>query len=110
MNATVRCPRCQDSGLVVTEHADPENGPQFSRYTEAPCSCVLGMEVERELAKLAGEYGRIVDYDPPARDDDEDGKPFCQLTGEDGNAFAVIGRVSKALTDAGLSERAAEFR
>ena len=126
MNATVRCPRCRDSGLVVTAVPDPENGPAFDRYHEAPCSCVLGMEVERELEKLAGESGRIVDDDPPALDDDADrdnpfrafeddddapdGKPACQLTGEDGNAFAVIGRVSAALTDTGLGDQAAEFR
>lgn len=33
-----------------------------------------------------------------------------QLTGEDGNAFAIIGRVSKALKRAGESEGAADFQ
>ena len=36
-------------------------------------------------------------------------KPECQLTGEDGNAFAVIGRVSRALKQAGQPERAKEW-
>lgn len=33
-----------------------------------------------------------------------------QLTGEDGNAFAIIGAVSKALKRAGHGEAAAEFQ
>lgn len=33
-----------------------------------------------------------------------------QLTGGDGNAFAIIGTVSKALKRAGLADVAAEFR
>jgi hypothetical protein len=32
------------------------------------------------------------------------------LVGEDGNAFAIIGRVSKALKSAGYPDAAAEFR
>lgn len=32
-----------------------------------------------------------------------------QLTGEDGNAFAIIGAVSKALKRAGHADAAAEF-
>lgn len=37
-------------------------------------------------------------------------KPTCQLSGEDGNVFSVIGRVSKALKRAGQPDRATEFR
>jgi hypothetical protein len=37
-------------------------------------------------------------------------KPPCKLVGEDGNAFAIIGRVSKALKKAGMEEKAKEFR
>jgi hypothetical protein len=36
-------------------------------------------------------------------------KPVCQLSGEDGNVFNIIGRVSKALKQAGLREQANEF-
>ena len=36
-------------------------------------------------------------------------KPAVQLTGEDGNVFAIIGRVSKALRRAGLPQVAEEF-
>ena len=36
-------------------------------------------------------------------------KPECQLTGEDGNAFAIIGRVSRCLKQDGQPERAAEW-
>lgn len=37
-------------------------------------------------------------------------KPTVQLSGEDGNVFNVIGRVSKALKRAGQSEKAEEFQ
>ena len=33
MQPTPRCPQCQDTGLSVTEHADPENGPHHSRLS-----------------------------------------------------------------------------
>ncbi len=33
-----------------------------------------------------------------------------KLVGEDGNAFAIIGRVSRALESAGLRAEAAEFQ
>ena len=36
-------------------------------------------------------------------------KPICKLVGTDGNAFSIIGRVSRALKDAGLRDRAKEF-
>lgn len=36
-------------------------------------------------------------------------KPTVQLTGEDGNVFAIIGRVSKALKRAGFPDMAQEF-
>lgn len=36
-------------------------------------------------------------------------KPQCQLTGEDGNVFAIIGRVRRCLEREGQPERAKEF-
>ena len=36
-------------------------------------------------------------------------KPKCKLVGTDGNVFALAGRVSKALKDAGQFHRAKEF-
>lgn len=36
-------------------------------------------------------------------------KPMCKLTGTDGNAFAIIGKVSRTLKRAGMVERATEF-
>lgn len=36
-------------------------------------------------------------------------KPTVQLSGEDGNVFLIIGRVSKALKRAGMAQEAAEF-
>ena len=37
------------------------------------------------------------------------GKPYVQLSGEDGNVFSIIGRCSKALKRAGQEEKAKEF-
>jgi hypothetical protein len=36
-------------------------------------------------------------------------KPRCKLIGEDGNVFNVIGRVRRALLDAGHGDEAREF-
>ena len=36
-------------------------------------------------------------------------KPNCQLSGEDGNVFSIIGRVAKTLKRAGLREQMKEF-
>jgi hypothetical protein len=35
--------------------------------------------------------------------------PKCQLLGEDGNVFAIIGKVKKTLNQAGLKEQGKEF-
>jgi len=40
---------------------------------------------------------------------DDANKPTVQLTGADGNAFAVLGRVRKALVEAGMKEEADQF-
>lgn len=37
-------------------------------------------------------------------------KPTCQLTGKDGNAFTVIGNVSKTLKEHDMQEQSIEFR
>lgn len=37
-------------------------------------------------------------------------RPKCELVGTDGNVFAIIGTVSRALKRAGMDERAAEWR
>lgn len=36
-------------------------------------------------------------------------KPVCKLIGTDGNAFAIIGKVSATLKKAGLADQAKEF-
>ena len=36
-------------------------------------------------------------------------KPVCNLIGQDGNVFNIIGLVSKALKRAGQADKAAEF-
>ena len=37
-------------------------------------------------------------------------KPTCKLIGEDGNVFAIIGKVSSTLKKAGQKEQAEEFK
>lgn len=37
-------------------------------------------------------------------------KPTCQLIGEDGNVFNIINLVKKALTKAGMPDKAKEFQ
>ena len=37
-------------------------------------------------------------------------KPTCKLTETDGNVFAIIGAVSRALRRAGQTEKITEFR
>lgn len=39
----------------------------------------------------------------------ENKKPKCRLTGEDGNAFAILGRVSRAMKQAGQGHLVAEM-
>ncbi len=39
-----------------------------------------------------------------------DQKPKCRLVGTDGNAFAIIGNVSRALKAAGQPEKAREWQ
>lgn len=39
-----------------------------------------------------------------------DEKPPCKLLGEDGNVFAIIGKVSKTLKRAGQDDKEREFR
>ena len=36
-------------------------------------------------------------------------KPKCKLAGEDGNAFAIMGRVKAALTKAGQKDKIKEY-
>lgn len=37
-------------------------------------------------------------------------KPKCKLVGIDGNAFAIIGKVTKTLKNAGMADRVPEFQ
>ena len=37
-------------------------------------------------------------------------KPKCELVGQDGNAFAIMGRVCRALRKAGQGDKEAEYK
>lgn len=39
----------------------------------------------------------------------EERRPSCRLVGEDGNAFAIMGRVRRALIGAGLKQEAEDY-
>ena len=54
---------------------------------------------------------RWIGADVPDDDeqDAEDDKPFCRLTGTDGNVFSIISTVRRALCDAGQRERGDEW-
>ena len=45
----------------------------------------------------------------PRRDADPRPKPRCTLLHEDGNVFNIVGRVRRALRNAGQADRAREF-
>ena len=46
---------------------------------------------------------------PPPRPANAHPKPRCTLLHEDGNVFNIVGRVRRALRNAGQSDRAREF-
>ena len=58
---------------------------------------------------VKGGHGMNSDKDSRI-DAEEDEKPTCALIGTDGNAFAIIGKVSKTLKRAGMPEKAKEFK
>ena len=55
------------------------------------------MKTENERCELGRQEGTVML------------KPTCVLIGTDANVFAIIGKVSRALKDAGMSARAKEF-
>jgi len=57
-------------------------------------------EVDRLSAELASNHDKLTSIME---------KPSVQLTGEDGNVFSIIGRVSRALKKAGQADKAEEF-
>ena len=57
-------------------------------------------EVDRLSAELASNHAKLTEIAS---------KPFVQLSGEDGNVFSIIGRVSGALRKAKLPDKAEEF-
>jgi hypothetical protein len=65
------------------------------------------MWVEDFINSHGDDYDHTAATDPI--EDDEPSKPFVQLTGEDGNVFSIIGRVSGTLKKAGQADKAKEF-
>jgi len=64
-----------------------------------------------ELPGILEHPGPAMPDAPAGREQDEVRHPevVVQLTGEDGNAFAILGTVRQALREAGHTDDAAEF-
>ena len=79
------------------EAITPADAASFEADIGRPpeCETLRGHRAER------AEVTQLPDASPP--------KPRCKLTGEDGNAFNVVGLVRCALVQAGQPERAREF-
>jgi hypothetical protein len=60
---------------------------------------------------IANDFPFLYSDDPEQEYDMDDTttKPECELSGQDGNVFGIIGRVTKTLKRAGLAEQADEF-
>lgn len=63
-------------------------------------------EVEERIASLQDEINRLTATLDAPKDTDTVAYPdvVVPLVGEDGNAFAILGRVTRALQDAGVDE------
>jgi hypothetical protein len=83
-----------EQGITVEgyEAKDAPNGAQ-----------AIQAEVDRLSVELASNHVKMTKVLK------KESKPFVQLTGEDGNVFSVIGRVSKALKQNGQGDKAKEF-
>ena len=62
-----------------------------------------------EQRRLATALLLVMTTTLTAPDEPHREKPFCQLSGTDGNVFAITGKVSSALKRAGQQDRATEF-
>lgn len=63
------------------------------------------------IANHGADYGYATAEEDDIEEDESKttSKPFVQLSGEDGNAFFIIGRCGKALKNAGQADKAKEF-
>ena len=62
-----------------------------------------------EIASFSGVRGKAAERGKKAIMSEVMAKPKVKLSGEDGNAFAILGRVSKALRSAGMKDKIAEY-
>ena len=91
--------RVEDAINRIILAAAKEQGIALSEGAEAQA------EVDRLSAKLASNHEKLTKIVKGL----EAKKPKVQLTGEDGNVFSIIGRVSKALKQNGQGDKAKEF-
>ena len=63
------------------------------------------------IANHGADYGHAAVEENDTEDEGPDttSKPFVQLSGEDGNAFSIIGMCSRALKNANQSDKSTEF-
>ncbi len=68
-----------------------------------------GAEVQAEVDQLSAKLSTEHDKFTKIVSELKAKKPKVKLTGEDGNVFSIIGRISGALTKAGQADKAKEF-
>ena len=96
--------RVEDRMNEIIIQAEIEQGITVEGYEAkaAPNGAqAIQAEVDRLSDELASNHAKLTKAAP---------KPFVQLSGEDGNAFSIIGRCGGALKKAGQADKAKEFK
>lgn len=104
------CPACNGKGSIFEEYevnGEEEYGKKLEQFDDE-----FYKISEDELLSSYDEYlERICEtVDTSNIKANIIIKPRCKLIGEDGNVFNIIGRVEKALKNAGLKDKAEEFK
>jgi hypothetical protein len=87
----------------VTVEWDGDTGTRIYVESDEHQPRVQEEEGDEEAAEEGDEEAAEVPSEDP-------NKPACQLSGTDGNVFAIIGKVRGALNSAGLRDKAKEFQ
>ena len=100
------------SGPLRTRLHRKQDGPRSKRRFRRPSLLSLA-----RCRLMSHDMGPDINRTQGASEPDTAGKrtgglepkPVCRLVGTDGNVFSIIGRVQRALKEAGQPERASEF-
>lgn len=103
-----KCGSCDDGYSRWTETVDSPEGLALAEEMDSPYYEIMDEFMVEANKFLKGEElvkAKKEDVQPVKTKT----KPRVKLVGEDGNAFAILGRVKNALTRAGLREEAEKF-